>query len=272
MPWNTGPTSRGIMARHGVESAWGGTRVSAAPLHAADSSTLESSAVRFKQFVLEKIAQCQRATKNMRERIAAHDLHGAQQAWLTARSGWESSDVITSEFFPDLARKIDARSDDQRGFHAIEAKLFGAHDVRTLPAVEALVDDLADFERQLRATTLTAQGLLNGTTKLAYEIGENKAAGGESPVSGHSLAELRGNVASIAAAYEQVFARAIKKRDAGLAKIFSLDLEETRALLSVRSLKKLDRARLRNLSAWLASDLVLAGQEIGLEKPDLATE
>jgi iron uptake system component EfeO len=255
-----------------LTTLWGGTLVSAAPLNAADASTLESSAVRFKQFVLEKIAQCQRATKNMRERIAAHDLHGAQQAWLTARSGWESSDVITGEFFPDLARKIDAGSDDQRGFHAIEAKLFGAHDVRTLPAAEALVDDLADFERQLRATTLTAQGLLNGTTKLAYEIGENKAAGGESPVSGHSLAELRGNVASIAAAYEQVFARAIKKRDAGLAKIFSLDLDETRALLSVRSLKNFDRARLRKLSAWLASDLVLAGQEIGLEKPDLATE
>jgi hypothetical protein len=227
--YNQHPGVDSVVSRHRFARAvfgsvilttlWGGTLVSAAPLHAADSSTLESSAVRFKQFVLQKIAQCQRATKNMRERIAAHDLHGAQQAWLTARSGWESSDVITGEFFPDLARKIDARSDDQRGFHAIEAKLFGAHDVRTLPA-----------------------------------------------------AELRGNVASIAAAYEQVFARAIKKRDAGLAKIFSLDLEETRALLSVRSLKKLDRARLRNLSAWLASDLVLAGQEIGLEKPDLATE
>ncbi len=202
------------------DNAVGGTLVSAAPLHATDSSTLES-AVRFKQFVLEKIAQCQRARTHSR-----------------SRSPRRSAGMA-----------------------------YGA-----LPAAEALVDDLADFERQLRATTLTAQGLLNGTTKLAYEIGENKAAGGESPVSGHSLAELRGNAASIAAAYEQVFARAIKKRDAGLAKIFSLDLEETRALLSVRSLKRLDRARLRNLSAWLASDLVLAGQEIGLEKPDLATE
>jgi hypothetical protein len=200
----------------------------------------------------------------MRNRMAAHDLPGAQQAWISAHSGWGRSQVVT--------RAINASPDAEREFHAIEAKLFGAHDLAVLPVAEELVNDLADFERQLRATPLTAQGLLNGTTKLAYEIGVRKAEGGESAFSGNSLAEMRNNLASIAAAYERVFAPIIKKTDAGLATIFGLDLDEIRAMVSGRSLKQLDQERLQNLSRWLAGDLVLAGQEIGFERPDLATE
>ena len=237
-----------------------------APLDAADSSALEASAGGFKQYVLGQIAQCQRASKDMRSRIAAQDLPGAQRAWRAARRGWERSEVVTREFLPDLDGKIDARSDAERGFHAIEAKLFEAHDLQVLPAAGQLVDDLADFERRLRATPLTAQGLLNGTTKLAFEIGVNKAEGGESDFSGNSLAEIRNNLASIAAAYGRVFAPTIKKRDAGLAAIFSLDLDEIRGLVSSRSLEEVDRARLRSLSDWLANDLVLMDQEIGLKR------
>jgi iron uptake system component EfeO len=235
-----------------------------APLHPADMSALDSSAGRFKQYVLGQIAQCQRDSKNMRNRIAAHDLPGAQQAWIAARSGWGRSQVVNSA--------IDASPDAERGFHAIETKLFEAHNLQVLPAAEELVDDLADFERQLRATPLTAQGLLNGTTKLAYGIGVRKAEGGESAFSGNSLAEIRNNLASISAAYERVFAPIIKKRDAGLAAIFGLDFDEIRGLVSVRSLKQLDQERLQNLSRWLANDLVLVGQEIGFVRPDLVTE
>jgi len=190
----------------------------AAPAGALDASALDSAAAVFKPYVLEQIARCLSATRNMRERIAAGDLAGAQQAWLAARGGWEGSEVISNEYFADLDRKIDAWPDAERGFHAIEAKLFGAHDVKALPAAEELVNDLEDFQRQLRTAKLTAQGLLNGSAKLAYEIGENKAEGGESPFSGNSLAEMRDNVASIAAAYARVFAPAAKKRNGALAK------------------------------------------------------
>jgi len=141
--------------------------------------------------------------------------------------------------------------------------------VKALPAAEELVNDLEDFERRLRATQLTAQGLLNGSTKLAYEIGENKAEGGESPFSGNSLAEMRDNVASIAAAYARVFAPATTKRNAALAKTFAEDLERMQALVSVPSLRELDQAGLRNLSETLANDLVKVGRESGLERPGL---
>jgi iron uptake system component EfeO len=236
---------------------------------APDATPLDAAAAKFKPYVLEQIARCLGATKGMRERIAVQDLAGAQQAWLAARGGWEGSEVITNEFFADLDRKIDAWPDADKGFHAIEAKLFGAHDVKVLPAAEELVNDLEDFEHQLRTARLTAQGLLNGTTKLAFEIGESKAEGGESPFSGNSLAEIRDNLASIAAAYDHVFAPATRKKNAVLAKTFSADLEQMHALLSVPTLQELDQVRLRSLSEELANDLVSVGREAGLEKPRL---
>src|SRR3984957_19988311 len=183
--------------------------------------------------------------------------------------GWEGSEVITNEYFPDLDRKIDAWPDAEKGFHAIEAKLFGAHDVHALPATEELIANLTEFERQLRTTTLTPQGLLNGTAKLIYEIGENKAEGGESPFSGNSLAEIRDNVASIAAAYERVFAPATKRRNAELAKVFSSDLSLMHALVAVPTLQTLDQVRLRDVSESLVNDLAMVGRESGLEKPGL---
>jgi hypothetical protein len=70
-------------------------------------SALDTSAGRFKQYVLGQIAQCQRDSKNVRNRIAAHDLSGARQAWRVARNGWEKSDVVSGEIgaWPDAARE-----------------------------------------------------------------------------------------------------------------------------------------------------------------------
>jgi iron uptake system component EfeO len=237
-----------------------------APLRAGDALPLETAAAAFKPYVLEQISLCLSTVKSMGERVTARDLPGAQQSWLAARTGWEGSEVITNEFFPDLDRKIDAWPDAERGFHAIEAKLFGAHDIQVLPATLELINNLTEFERQLRATTLTAQGLLNGTAKLIYEIGENKAEGGESPFSGNSLTEMRVNVASVAAAYQRVFAPLTKKE---LARVFANDLAVLQALLSVPTLQDLDQVRLRDASESLVNDLAIVGKEAGLEKPRL---
>ena len=246
-----------------------GTFALSAPVRAGDALPLEMAAAAFKPYVLEQLSRCLNTVKSMSERIAARDLAGAQQSWLAARSGWEGSEVITNEFFPDLDRKIDAWPDAEKGFHAIEAKLFGAHDVQVLPAAEELVNNLTEFERQLRAKRLTAQGLLNGAAKLTYEIGENKAQGGESPFSGNSLAEMRVNVASVAAAYERVFAPMTKKRNVELARAFSKDLAVMQALVAVPTLQELDQVRLRDVSESLVNDLALVAREVGLEKPGL---
>ena len=75
---------------------------------------------------------------------------------------------------------------------------------------DALVEHLDDLHGKLRDMALTPQGLLDGTVRLAYEVGESKADGGESRISGTSLDDMRNNVAGIEFAYRTIFATALK--------------------------------------------------------------
>jgi hypothetical protein len=64
---------------------------------------------------------------------------------------------------------------------------------------------------------LTPQGLLVGTARLAYEVGESKADGGESRISGTSLDDMRNNVAGIDFAYRTIFTASLRTVDIKLA-------------------------------------------------------
>jgi iron uptake system EfeUOB component EfeO/EfeM len=233
------------------------------------TAPLDAAAAAFKPYLLEQIDVSLNATKTMRDRIASGDLAQAQKAWLASRDGWERSEIIAAELFPDLDRAIDAWPDARSGFHSIEARLFGAHSIDTLSAADELVGNLADFERQLRSTTLRAQSLLNGTTRLLYEVGEDKAGGGESPFSGNSLQEVVSNVVAITASYKRVFAQSVQRKNAQLDAVVIADLARLQQLVSVQSLKQLDATRLRDLTETLTSNLISAGQELGLERPEL---
>jgi iron uptake system component EfeO len=236
---------------------------------AGDTHSLQASAADFRPYVLDAITRCLTAVKTLRERIDAQDLAGAQQAWLAAREGWEGSEVVTSEFFPQLDRDIDGWPDADKGFHAIEAKLFGAHDVRVSLAAAELVGNLEEFKRRLQRTTLTPQGLMNGATKLVFEIGEDKVQGGESPYSGNSLAEIRENLACVEATYQRVFAPTVRSSDASVAKSFTAHIDQLRSIASVATLQQLDQVTLRDLSESLANDLVTMSHALGLQRPQL---
>lgn len=237
-----------------------------APSHAAEFST---GIAQYKSFLSEQIARSRDAGTTLRDRVAAGDLAGAQHAWLKARGGWEAAEVVADEFFPELDAAIDAWPDAKHGFHAIEAKLFGAHSTAVLAESEALLANLTTFQQKLDAADLTAQGLLNGATKLAFEIGENKSDGGESPFSGNSLAEIGDNLAGIDAAYHKVFAAPLAAEDGALDRKVRTTMEELSALAAAGDLAKLDQTRLRRLSEELAVALQAAGPAIGLQKPVL---
>jgi iron uptake system EfeUOB component EfeO/EfeM len=205
----------------------------------------------------------------LRERLAAADLAGAQRAWIAARAGWESVETVADEFFPELDTAIDAWPDATTGFHAIEARLFGAHRTDATSEAEALVRNLTAFEQRLGATALTAQGLLNGTAKLAYEVGESKADGSESPFSGNSFAEIGDNVAGMAAAYRSVFAAALREVDPERDAAVERAIGALAALVKAGDARSIDRPRLRNLSNDLVVALSVAAPALGLEKPAL---
>jgi chorismate mutase len=119
---------------------------------------------------------------------------------------------------------------------------------------------------------LTPQGLLDGTVRLAYEVGESKADGGESRISGTSLDDMRNNVAGIDFAYTTIFADALKAVDAKLADSVTNRIEQLKAIVAAKDLPHVDVLALRRASEELVVALQGASAKLGLRQPTLEAQ
>jgi hypothetical protein len=119
---------------------------------------------------------------------------------------------------------------------------------------------------------LTPQGLLDGTVRLAYEIGESKADGGESRISGTSLDDMRNNVAGVDFAYRTIFADALKSADADLADTVVKRIEQLKTVVAARDLPHVDVRALRRASEELVVSLQAASVKLGLRRPTLEAQ
>jgi iron uptake system EfeUOB component EfeO/EfeM len=224
---------------------------------------------RYRPYMISDIDQALAGARDMRGRIVAHDIPGAQKAWIDARVGWERSEVFTSGFVPQLDDAIDAWPDAVAGFHGIEAKLFGADPSKLGDETNALIRNLAELDAQVRTMKLTAQGLLNGIARLAYEVGDSKVDGGESRFSGTSLNDMRNNADGIEQAYRTLFATPLQASDPKLAGQVQSEIDLLKTLLAVSDLKQIDPDRLRKASEMLIVSLQVAAPKLGLSAPAL---
>jgi hypothetical protein len=119
---------------------------------------------------------------------------------------------------------------------------------------------------------LTPQGLLDGTVRLAYEVGESKADGGESRISGTSLDDMRNNVAGIDFAYRTIFADALKAGDARLADTVMSRIDQLKACIAAADLPHVDIRALRRASEELVVALQAASAKLGLPRPTLEAQ
>src|SRR5215475_15489600 len=207
-----------------------------AGMRALNAAPLNDAAERYRPYMIEGIGDALAGARELRERATAKDLAGAKRAWISARAGWERSEVFTAGFVPELDAQIDAWPNADSGFHAIEAKLFGAGRTDVENDAEALVANLNNLHGKLHDMPLTPQGLLDGTVRLAYEVGESKADGGESRISGTSLDDMRNNVAGIDFAYRTIFADALKVADAKLDQSVTTRIEQLKTIVAAPDL------------------------------------
>jgi iron uptake system component EfeO len=235
----------------------------------APADNLASTAERYRPIMVKDIDHSLEGARLLRARLAAGDLAGAEKAWIDSRVGWERSEVFTSGFVPDLDQEIDAWPNALLGFHAIEAKLFGAGRTDLTPETDALILNLEDLDVKVHHLDLLPQRLLNGTARLAYEVGESKAAGGESAFSGTSLNDMQNNVDGIAIAYRTIFAAAVEAHDPQLATAIPQKIAELKTQVDVPDLKNLDPGKLRSQSEELIVLLQQAAPKIGLRSPTL---
>ena len=188
-------------------------------LAGAHAAATDDPVERYRSYLIENVGQTLAGARTLRERIAAKDLDGARRAWVEARVGWERSEVFTGGFVSDLDDKIDGWPDATTGFHAVEATLFVKGTTDGLaPEADKLVLWLTDLDVKITRMPLTGQGMLNGAARLAYEIGESKADGGELRFSGTSLDDMVHNLDGLQQAYTTIFAAPLEAKDAALAR------------------------------------------------------
>jgi len=235
----------------------------------ARAASMAEGIKQYKPFAVEHIGIALDGAKELQAAIKAGDAKAAQAAWIKSRKGWEAAEPITGEFFPKLDEVIDAWPDAKQGYHAIEAPLFSGKIDEIVAATDKLVADLTEFNKQLSAPGFhfTAQGLLNGATKLAYEIGENKSKGGESPFAGTSINDIYENNEGIEAVYKLAFHETLKARDAKLDKRILDKIEEVEDFVKGKDLKSVDAAGLHKAGEEFAALLQMAAPKLKLKKP-----
>lgn len=233
------------------------------------AEALQEAAERYRPYMIEQIGQSLAGARKLREHLTSGDTDAAKKEWIAARVGWERAEVFTAGFVPDLDTKIDAWPNAVMGFHAIEAMLFGREPGNANEQTDALIFHLADLDVKVHLIPLTPQGLLNGTARLAYEIGESKAEGGESRLSGTSLNDMRNNADGIALAYQVIFKPTLTDSDPQLAQVTNEKITRLQELVAVDDLRKLDSDKIRATSEELIIALQNAAPKIGLRSPTL---
>jgi len=235
----------------------------------ADATPLDDCAEAYRRHLVGDIGQALAGARTLRARIAAGDLDGARRAWIEARVGWERSEVFTSGFVPELDREIDAWPNAAHGFHGIEAGLFGGARRDVGAQTDALIAHLADLHAQIRDMRLPPQRLLNGIARLAFELGDGKADGGESRLSATSLNDMQSNAEGIDLAWRVIFADAIDAGDPQLAAAVRAAITRLSAAVKIADLRALDLDRLRADTEELVALLQSAAPKIGLAPPTL---
>ncbi len=238
----------------------------------AGAATLDDGAQQYRSHLVTDADRTLASARTMAASAAAGDLAGARRAWIEARVGWERSEVFTAGFVPELDRDIDAWPNGVIGFHAIEAKLFGANRTDFENEANELIRNLSQLSASVRDTPLTPQGLLDGVARLVFELGESKVDGGESRVSGTSLNDMRNNVDGIELAWQTIFAPTAEVRDRRVDVGIRRSIEELKAMVAVGELRLVDPDGLRIATEELSLKLQNAAPVLDLKKPTLEAD
>jgi iron uptake system EfeUOB component EfeO/EfeM len=239
---------------------------------AANAQSMREGAKAFKPFIVEHAGKALSGAKELQAAVKAKDVKAAQDAWIKSRRGWEAIETVTAELFPQYDKLVDPWPDGKQGYHAIEAALFAGKIDEIAAPTDKLVANIARFEKKVKGYRFTPQKLLNGTSKLAFEVGESKSKGGESPYAKTSHIDMQENVEGIEAAWKLVFEPTLQKRDAELAKIIHDKIEALEKLVAVNDIKDLDQKKVHVGGEELAALMQQAAPKLKLKTTKIEDE
>jgi iron uptake system EfeUOB component EfeO/EfeM len=241
----------------------------ATPVHA---QSMREGAKAYKPFIVENAGLALAGAKELQAAVKAKDVKAAQDAWVKSRRGWEAMETVTADLFPEFDKAVDTWPDAKQGYHAIEAALFAGKIDEVAKPTNKLVADITRYEKKVRDYTFKPQQLLNGASKLAFEVGESKSKGGESPYAKTSHIDMQQNVKGIEVAWTTAFAPTLKKRDAELAKTIHDKIEALEKLVAVNEIKDLDQKKVHIGGEELAALMQQAAPKLKLKTTKLEDE
>ncbi|MFA6264225.1 MAG: EfeM/EfeO family lipoprotein [Pseudolabrys sp.] len=234
----------------------------------AQAASMKEGIKAYKPFIVERIGMAIAGAKDMQTAVKAGDVKAAQAAWIKSRRGWEAMEPVTGTYFDEFDKSVDPWPNAKSGYHAIEVVLFQANKTEGLdqPIAEMLAN-MDRFEKRLKAPkfTFAPQKLLEGTANLAYEVGEEKSGGGESPYAATSIIDMQENIGGVEFAYKTVFADTLKKKDAKLAAIIDERIENLKKLVGVADIKSMDAKKVHVAGEELAALMLTAAPKLGLK-------
>ncbi|KQY97850.1 hypothetical protein ASD45_17760 [Pseudolabrys sp. Root1462] len=234
----------------------------------AQAASMKDGAKAYEPFIAENIGKAIAGAKEMQAAVKAGDLKAAQDAWIKSRKGWEVMEPVTGTYFGEFDKTVDPWPNAKSGYHAIEAVLFSAKKTDDLdqPIAEMLAN-MDKFEKRLndKKFAFAPQKLLEGTANLAYEVGEEKSGGGESPYAATSIIDMQQNVAGIEFAWNTIFADTLKKKDAKLAGLIDERTQNLKKLVGVADIKSMDAKKVHVGGEELAALMLQAAPKLGLK-------
>ena len=241
---------------------------------AVQAATMTEGLKAYKAFAVDRAQRALDGARQLQAAVKKGDVKAAQDAWIESRKGWEANETIVGEFFGKYDKIVDPWPDAKTGYHAIEAALFAGKLDGLAQPTDKLVANLTAFHKQISARSfkITAQKLLNGTANLAFEVGEEKSKGGESPYAATSHLDMQENVAGIEAAYKLVFEPVLRERDAKMADTIHAQIEKLEELVKVADIKSLDADAVHRSGEELAAWFVTAAPKLRLKQPKLEEE
>ncbi|HET9618089.1 MAG TPA: EfeM/EfeO family lipoprotein [Pseudolabrys sp.] len=235
---------------------------------AAQAASMAEGVKSYKPFVVEHIGKAIAGAKDMQSAVKAGNLEAAQKAWIASRKGWEAMEPVTGTYFGDLDKLIDAWPDAKSGYHAIEVVLFSAKKTEGLDQqIADLLVNMDTFQKRVgdKKFGFAPQKLLEGTANLAYEVGEEKSGGGESPFAATSIVDMQENVEGIEVAWKVVFADTLKKKDPKLAGLIHERIENLETLVKAADIKSMDARKVHVAGEELAALMLQAAPKLGLK-------
>lgn len=234
----------------------------------AQAASMKDGAKAYKPFIAENIGKAIAGAKEMQAAVKAGDLKAAQDAWIKSRKGWEVMEPVTGTYFGEFDKSVDPWPNAKSGYHAIEVVLFSAKKTEGLnqPIAEMLAN-MDKFEKKLNGKkfAFAPQLLLEGAANLAYEVGEEKSGGGESPYAATSIIDMQENVEGIEVAWKLVFADTLKKKDPKLAGIIEERIGNLEKLVGVADIKSMDAKKVHIGGEELAALMLQAAPKLGLK-------